>query len=442
MFVDGRRRGSDYHPQLCLCTSNPDVAKVMADEILAVLDEFPDVDCISLWPNDGTGMCECDACREMDQLPEGTVHDYLPGTEVAYRRSYRDPNKTVRYTRFVNDVARLVGATRPDVELSALYYHDIDPPPEGVTLEPNVQPCLAHYWRCWRHPLDHPDCENAYFNRITEEWAELYPGRVVIYDYLMGMSCYVSLPWPIVPVMHSDWKRYQQMGIAGATIQSQACHFTVYGPTYSAFARMGWDIDASTSDLALPYFEDLYGESAAPVVEMVEILEERFRSDESDPENVEHVDPTYRKEFPHCLNPTPDTVARLLDDDTIARMDRCLAEAQTQARGDRVRTNVAKLGAVLAYWKLAYGFHQALGEARRLARRKSSQTAHALETCIGLCEGVMSYLEHLSHRDGVARDLVSREMALRIYWPNQYKALCERRKSPLAGGREATTKWP
>ncbi len=410
MMVDGKRMGKDHHPQLCLCTSNPKVAEAMANEILGVLNEFPEVDAISLWPEDGEGMCQCELCKELDTLPEGHVVDCVPGTDIPYKRSRRHPNKTVRYAKFVNEVARLVGKVRPDVLLSALFYYDIDAPPKGITLEANVQPCLAHYWRCWRHPLDHEPCENAYFERITREWAAQYPGKLIIYDYLMGMSCYVSLPWPIVPVMHRDWKRYHDMGIAGATIQSQASHFTVYGPTYSAFARMAWRMDTPTDELTRPYYQDLYEEASAPIIRMMSLLEHRFRT-----EDTHNVEDTH---FQQCIFPTPHAITRILDSSLLAALDECIQEAEDLAVQERVRDNVAKLGIALGYWKLAYGFYLSSSRLGSLPESGFEERRKVLKHSISLCKAVMSYLEEVSHVDVIAR-----EMALNVYWTNQYEEL-------------------
>jgi hypothetical protein len=416
--------------QLSLCTSNPAVAEVMAREILAVLAEHPEVDIISLWQEDGTGMCECSECARISDLPSGWVYDYYPGTDQPVPRSYRDRNKTVRYARFVNEVARRVGAVRPETLLSAAFYHDMDAPPEGVTLESNIQPVLAHYWRCWRHPLDHPQCENTYYNRITEEWAAQYPGRLVIYDYLMGMSCYSSLPWNIVPRMVADWRRYHRLGIAGATVQSQACHFTVYGPVYSAFARLAWQLDQPLADIAQPYFCDMYEEAAAPILRLMELLDRRFAG-EAEPRPKE---PGQARQFPDCLYPQPSTITRILNDATVAAMDECLRQAHAEARQDRTRSNVAKLQAAADYWQQACAFFRAVAVAQGLAARQSDQTLGAIQACLDLCDGIIARLDLLPYPDVVSREMIVHKH----YWPLHRRALATCLERPF----DPDTRWP
>lgn len=439
-LVDGQRRAGLQ--QLSLCTSNPAVAKTMADEILAVVDRLPGLDMISIWPADGQGMCQCQQCRKMDRLPEGVTYDQIPGNSDNYARSHRDRNKSARYVRFCNDVARLVGQVRPEVTLTVSFYYDIDFPPEDVTLEPNIQPLLSHYWRCTRHTLDHPGCDNAYYNRITEEWAALYPGRVVIYQYPMGMNGYASLPWPWLPTIHQDWKHMHKMGIAGAMLQSLGSHFTVYGPNYFGFSQMGWDLECPTDDLTSPYYHGLYEQSATPIVKLARALEDRFLREDHEPEDKEFIDSlfdsqVYAEHFPHCLEPTPDAVARILDDETVELMEKYMAEAEDLVNNERTCINVTKLKAAVEYWKLAYRYHLALGQARKLARSKSSQTTEAIKNCIALCQAVMEYIECLPYLD-----IVSREQILRRYWPRQLKALLQRRSDPFGSTAQATTKWP
>ena len=435
---DGKRVSpDDDSSQLCFCTSNPDVARIMADAILGVLDEFPSVDIVSVYPEDGAAMCECPACAAISPLPSGWSYDTLPGTDVNIPVSRHDRNKTVRYASFVNRVAHIVGKARPKVLLSASFYHDIDAPPEGVTLEPNIQPVLTHYWRCWRHPLDDPRCENAYYNRITQEWARLYPGRLVIYEYLMGLSGYVSLPWNVVPLMHREWKRYRDMGIAGATIQSQSSHFTVYGGNYAAFARMAWDVNRPTEDLALPYYYDLYGESAPPIIRMMHMLEERFHSEEFEPSDLEFLftrmstdeeEAVFRGHCRHCLYPTRETIVRIFDSRMVTEIEGCMREAHATAGCDRTRTNVAKLQAAVDYWNMAYEFCLRLGAARNLRSARSPDTVKVLRECVDWCDRIMHYLEQLPYDDVVAR-----QMLLGIYWRLQRRALASRMDQPFDG---------
>jgi len=434
-LINGKRVSNNLK-QLCFCTSNPDVPRVMADEIMAVLQNFPDTDVISMWAEDGYGMCECEKCKAMDKFPDGYEYDYIKGSDKKYPRSYRDRNKTLRSVKFINQVADIVGKSYPNVKLSEAFYFDVDAPPEGVTLAPNVEPLLTHYWRCWRHPMNHPDCDNGYYERITEEWAKLYPDRLVIYEYPMGMSCYSSFPWPIVPIMHNDWKRFKDMRIAGATLQSQACHFTVYGSTYSAFARMSWDIEQPTKDLTAPYYFDLYEEAAPAIAKMFNGLEQRFVREDCEPEFVEFLDYFYNADLPHCITPSPYTITRILDADTVKMLDDCMTEAHNLATQDRTRTNLKKLQTAVDYWKLGWQFYNQLGRIRRCVREKSPDTPAEIEKAIEMCGKVMLFVEKIPYDDVVAR-----QMILKFYWSAQLKALLKRRNDPFTE-YEPITKWP
>ncbi|MFH1616681.1 MAG: DUF4838 domain-containing protein [Planctomycetota bacterium] len=434
-LINGKRVRENLQ-QLCFCTSNPDVAKVMADEIMAVLAEFPDIEVISAWPEDGFSVCECDNCKAMDNFPAGYEFDYIKGTDKKYSRSYRDRNKTIRLVKFLNQVAEIVGKSYPKVRLTESFYFDVDAPPAGVELADNIEPNLAHYWRCWRHPLDHPNCDNGYYNRITEEWAKLYPDRLVIYEYPMGMSCYSSFPWPILPTMHNDWKRFKDLRIAGATLQSQSSHFTVYGPNYAAFAKMSWDTKLPTASLTANYYFDLYQEASEPVRTMFETLEKRYIREDCEPEFVEFMDYFYDERFPHCLMPSPNTITRVLDEKTFATIDICLARAHSLASQDRTRLNLEKLQIAVDYWKLGWQFYTQLGKIRIAVQEKSPQTPAEIEKGIEICEKIILFVEKIPYED-----VISKSMVLISYWPKQLKSLFERRKNPFIP-HESIGKWP
>ena len=77
-----------------LCTSNPEVRKIIADNLIAKNTEAIQ----SISPNDGYGFCECDACRAQDPEGQGIVG-----------KSY---NITDRMYDFLSDNALALGILR------------------------------------------------------------------------------------------------------------------------------------------------------------------------------------------------------------------------------------------------------------------------------------------------------------------------------------------
>lgn len=99
-MVNGQRTVTDSssHHENQLCTSNPEVIREVAKNLIAVLDAEPDIEIIALSPNDGGGFCQCDECRALDE----------PGRDWFAKYSRR-------LAIFNNEVARIVRQKHPDV---------------------------------------------------------------------------------------------------------------------------------------------------------------------------------------------------------------------------------------------------------------------------------------------------------------------------------------
>ncbi len=104
-----------------LCTSNPEVRKIIADNLIAKNTEAIQ----SISPNDGYGFCECDACRAQDPEGQGIVG-----------KSY---NITDRMYDFLNDIAWQVYRASPKSKVGLFSYSCYTKAPTGkFDLPPNV----------------------------------------------------------------------------------------------------------------------------------------------------------------------------------------------------------------------------------------------------------------------------------------------------------------
>jgi hypothetical protein len=397
--------------QLSLCTSNPEVAEVFADEVLKVCQEFSDIDVISLWCEDGTSMCECPQCEAMDELPAGTSYDTGSiGVQLAV--SYRDRNKAARYLRFINAVARRVAKVEPTQRLSACFYHDIDEPPAGETIEPNVEPMLAHYFRCGRHTLQHEPCENEYYARLTRQWAEMAPGRLALYAYPYGVSSAAGLPWPVTRIMQQDWQWMSGLDLQGETQQAQSANFTIYGSNYAFLARLYWQPAAAYDELFQPYFRNLYESAAPSVLSIFALLEERALT----PEVAEGDDElsklfkqrgfVYSPELANCVIPTAVSIRRLLRQDDWQRLDDAMEEAFRLGDNERVRTNLTKLGSLIDYWRLMYRFYEAYESWSDACQAQTLEVASLCEECLKRFDAVLGHVERIPYPDVLAREVL------------------------------------
>ncbi len=148
-----------------LCWSNPDVQKLAIARVLQWIKKQPERKYFAVTPGDGTGYCECEACKAWDPDPAAV-------------------SKTDRYLRFVNIIARSIAAKYPDKRILALAYTVLtEAPPVEVKPEPNVDIMYCVWssdWGCKYHAFCEKNREGmAHF----EQWCALAPGRVHIFDY-------------------------------------------------------------------------------------------------------------------------------------------------------------------------------------------------------------------------------------------------------------------
>lgn len=333
-------RADDTAAQLCLCTSNPAVVDEVATNIASFLAEHPWVGTAGLWPNDGYGMCECDACARIDRYDDEANRDCacFPDSNDPIPVTAFDRNKANRYVRFLNQVAERLVPKRPDARIGALFYVDLLRPAPDEHLHPAIDPMLALYWRCSSHALYDPDCStNRYFASVVDEWGRYAPNRIRFYEYYMGMGEYASLPFPILTTLKSDWQAFRAKGVLGASIQSAGGHHVAYGLNYAVFAALSWDPEADVGEFLNRWFERAYGPAAEAAAAWWSALEERMQAiaggdgpATSDPRR------------PRCYTPTRLNFPALWDQDRMAGLGFGLDQAAERAdlsHGQRYRLN-------------------------------------------------------------------------------------------------------
>ena len=159
------RSGKRTPNQLCL--TNPDVLRIVTDEVLDLLAEQHDpgqsVQILSLTQSDNNDYCKCAACRALDK-----ANGSQSGTMIA----------------FVNSVADAVKAAGYDnVAIDTFAYQYTRQAPTDVVPRDNVIVRLCSIECCFGHPLDDPDCgENVKFMKDLNDWSRICD-RLYIWDY-------------------------------------------------------------------------------------------------------------------------------------------------------------------------------------------------------------------------------------------------------------------
>ena len=251
--VDGQRR-----PEGQPCTSHPEVRRIIARRILDFLDGNPEIAEVGLWPRDGFGWCECEACSTRLLRPSRLWPDL--------------PCRTDAYLEFVNDVAAKVAEERPEVTVTALAYLNYVDPPVSVTPLPNVVIYFAPFLRCMKHALEDSACQrrNPVYLEMLLRWRDATPGELRLFLYDLGVDT-LSLPYPCAERLVADFDLYERLGVDGYVLEYVPEEWATFATNAHAIAFLSWtrkgrECDGLDSYLGR-YRHALYGPSAAAMAE-------------------------------------------------------------------------------------------------------------------------------------------------------------------------------
>lgn len=170
-FQKGKRK------PLQLCLTNPDVLKIVTQEVLDLLKEKHDPDAqlqiVTLTQHDNVFFCRCPECLKMD-------------------RRYQSHAGTMLY--FVNRVARAVKAAGyENVALDTFAYRYTRKPPVGIHPDENVIVRLCSIECCFSHPFDDKGCKaNRAFMSDLKAWSQIC-NRIYVWDYCTNFSFFVGI---------------------------------------------------------------------------------------------------------------------------------------------------------------------------------------------------------------------------------------------------------
>ncbi|MBR6740087.1 MAG: DUF4838 domain-containing protein [Clostridia bacterium] len=169
----GNAYDSEENGQLCL--TNPDVLRIVTENVLEWLRANPGIRIVEVSQNDNDRYCECPNCVAVDE-EEGS-HS---GTIL----------------RFVNAVAEEVEKEFPDVLIQTFAYQYTRKAPKITKPRKNVLIRYCTIEACFRHPLEDEACpmNQGRFAKELKEWGKIC-NNISIWDYVTNYSCYLA-PFP------------------------------------------------------------------------------------------------------------------------------------------------------------------------------------------------------------------------------------------------------
>lgn len=190
------RKGKRTSKQLCL--TNPDVLRIVTDEVLELLkkkhDPSQNLQIVSLTQDDNSEYCTCEKCAALDK-----ANGSQSGTMIT----------------FVNEVARAVKEAGYDnVAIDTFAYTYSRKAPTNVVPDDNVIVRLCSIECCFGHTLDDPTCkENVKFMEDLQAWKKIC-SNIHIWNYT-GNYCYSVCIFPDFHVLQKNMQLFYENNVRG-----------------------------------------------------------------------------------------------------------------------------------------------------------------------------------------------------------------------------------
>jgi len=299
-----------------LCTTNPDVIRLVIERVNKYFDDNPTADSYSLCPDDNTSFCECPNCTALDVIKSDPT--------------YPDrPTVTDRYLHFMNQVARGIQAKHPGKLVTTYAYVNYSTPPVRESIDPHVIVVFTTSVFCSIHGVGDGFCESRRkMKDILAGWVRK-ASHVYIYEYDPDPGN-AELPCPLYGARMREMPVYHKMGVRGFSFETHDSWATLF-PNFYVSARMMWDPDQDPKALLDDICEKFFAESAAPMRRYYGTLERAF-SDHPKNEGWGHA------YYPDAY--TPEIVAACAD---------AIAEGQRLAREPITRRRVEIIARGFAY---------------------------------------------------------------------------------------------
>jgi hypothetical protein len=191
-LYDGVRiPAGNYFDRPCgqLCLTNPDVLKIVIENVKRKLAENPGARIVEVSQNDNDRYCHCEKCAAVD-AEEGSPSGLM--------------------LRFVNAVADAVAEEYPDVLIRTFAYQYTRKPPKLTRPRKNVIIRYCTIEACFRHPLADGACERnaGRFAAELAEWSKICD-KMSVWDYTRNFSCYLA-PFPNFKVLRENARLFAE----------------------------------------------------------------------------------------------------------------------------------------------------------------------------------------------------------------------------------------
>ncbi len=271
-----------------LCLTNPDVLRIVTENVLQWIEQHPGCQVVDVSQNDNQRYCQCEECTRVNK-----EEDSLAGSLI----------------RFVNKVAEAVAEKYPGVLIQTFAYQYTRKPPKLTKPADNVMIRLCSIESCFRHPLDHGCQRNTeQFAQYMEGWSSLAK-HLSIWDYTTNYDCYIA-PFPNLWVLRDNVRYFAENKALHVFEEDTPNTYTgEFGPLRAyLLARLLWNPYMSEEEFNYhvdDFLEGYFGPGWRSLKEYLEILKETTKDAHVGCfERVHHL-PEFTSEDVHNYVPQP-----------------------------------------------------------------------------------------------------------------------------------------
>ncbi len=252
------------------CLSSPEFCDYTVKYARAAFDIYPNLQSISIWPNDGYGpgnMCKCDLCKGKETSSRGNygvLSDYVWG--------------------FVERVAREVYKTHPDRKVICGAYGAYTLPPEKIAkFSPNVMVCIKDE----RHTFNNPEAR-AKALEFRKGWVgKVAPGNLCMYEHYLYGSWRLPVYFPHAIAEDLRSLKGLSQGESVELLPAWPANNGMADPGFNHLnvyvtARYYWDADQDIAAMLSEYYEKFYGPAAREMKVFIEFSEANWNKMSSD----------------------------------------------------------------------------------------------------------------------------------------------------------------
>jgi hypothetical protein len=271
-LVGGRRDWQNFNGKhrAQLCTSNPEVVRLVTEYCRRLFDEHPEIDAVSISPNDGRGFCECDRCQRLDT---GAIYQDRADPETGRAGALRVISD--RMMRFGNDVAEGVSKTHPGKKVLLLAYSQYHQPPQKTKAGPHL---IVQYTLNASGLWNPPYRANAFED--LEGWGSMAQEKAV-YGYLTQGN-FPDMPRLMPDLIALELRQLEKLGYR--YYETQAGNgFAVNGFNFYALGRLLWNPSSDPREILSEYVTSGFGAAAGAIMRYFNRQIESWKSQRSAP---------------------------------------------------------------------------------------------------------------------------------------------------------------